>query len=138
MDAKKKILKVLGFPPILLFTSFLVLFLLVSGYVMFVGVESTGPDLEVIEIYGVIREDGGWQPNNITINASEEIVLRVFAVDVPHGFKIPEIELDTGVILAGKHRDLRIRIDEPGTYMFKCIVYCSSEHSEMRGVLIVV
>ncbi len=137
MGAKNKILRALGFPPVLLFTSFFVLFLIVSGYVTFTEVESSKPDLRAIDIYGFIHEDGGWLPGNITINASEEVILRIHAVDVPHGFSIHDLGMDTGTILAGKYRDLRIKIDEPGIYEFKCIVFCSTEHPQMTGYLIV-
>ncbi len=105
------------------------------------GPSSEGPD---VIIHGIIFEDGGWEPAVITetINGSLLVagttyVFRIYSDDTPHGFGIPVLGIETDVILQGQYSDLQISFPSAGNYTFICNIFCSAEHDEMIGTIIV-
>lgn len=105
------------------------------------GPSSGGPD---VIIHGIIFEDGGWDPDLITetvngslLVAGTTYVFRIYSDDTPHGFGIPDLGIETEVILTGQYLDLQISFPSAGNYTFICNIFCSAEHDAMIGTIIV-
>lgn len=105
------------------------------------GLGSGGPD---VIIHGIIFEDGGWDPDVITetINGSLLVagttyVFRIYSDDTPHGFGIPDLGIETDIILPSQYSDLQISFPSAGNYTFICNIFCSAEHDAMIGTIIV-
>jgi cytochrome c oxidase subunit 2 len=75
-------------------------------------------------------------PNEVTIPAGPEVTFYVTAVDVQHGFKIQNTNVNMQIV-PGQVSKLTATFDEPGSYDFICTEYCGSAHAQMYGTLTV-
>lgn len=126
--------------------SVVVIYFLWMGLFLSVLGSGTGPDFGSpdVVIHGIIFEDGNWDPDVISETVDSEslvagvtYIFRIYSDDTVHGFGITELGIDTGIILPGGFVDLQITFPSPGTYIFECTVFCSTEHSAMSGTIIV-
>ncbi len=93
----------------------------------------------VIDIRAAAPENGGFQPDSISVEAGETITLRFYSVDVTHGVAIgPGLGVDLGSIDPGQVKEVTLRFSEAGTYTFYCNTWCSRDHWRMRGVVEVI
>ncbi len=93
----------------------------------------------IIEIEAWTVENGGWNPRRVAVSegeASVNVVLR--SMDTAHSLVIPELGVDSGILKPGEPITLELRTLEYGVYQFYCGVWCSPEHGEMRGTLVIV
>ena len=77
-----------------------------------------------------------YTPNHIVIKAGEAVILELTAIDFTHGFTLPDLHTRADLI-PGKAVQVRLKIDQPGTYDFLCDNFCGNGHEEMNGKLIV-
>lgn len=90
------------------------------------------------EIRAYAPEAGGFSIDYIQVNAGEPVTLRFTSMDVTHGVAIgPGLGIDLGYIEPGKHEEVTLIFDEPGTYTYYCTTWCSPNHWRMRGVIAV-
>lgn len=90
----------------------------------------------VIDIRAAAPEAGGFQPDNIRVEAGETVTLRFHVVDVVHGIAIgPGLGIDLGHIDPGDIAEVTVTFPEAGTYTFYCNTWCSDDHWRMRGVI---
>jgi cytochrome c oxidase subunit 2 len=79
-----------------------------------------------------------FSPSQITIDAGEEVELRLKSDDTSHGFRLVGTDTNVAIPKRGKG-DIAviIRLDQPGRYTFECNRMCGAGHNFMRGELIV-
>jgi len=94
--------------------------------------------VRTIYIYGWTVEDGGWNPGEIIIRSGERVRLVIRSMDMSHGFQIPELGIDAGVIKPGYETVIEVSFERPGEYTFYCSVYSSPLHYKMIGKIVVV
>lgn len=77
-----------------------------------------------------------FEPSEIRVPAGSTVTFYVTSLDVQHGFKI----LDTNInmmVLPGQISTLTTTFEKPGTYNVICHEYCGSLHHTMYGQIIV-
>jgi cytochrome c oxidase subunit II len=84
----------------------------------------------------VVAKKYEFNPSQITVKVGVPVVLELTSADRVHGFSIPELKLKAE-IKPGEITRLPFTPDKPGTYPFKCDVYCGSGHPNMKGELVV-
>jgi len=80
-------------------------------------------------------------PEEIRVPAGSSITFYITSVDVQHGFKVMETNLNM-MILPGQVSTLKATFDKPGTYNMICHEYCGAAsptigHHTMYGRIIV-
>lgn len=123
--------------------------------------QRTTPGLKNFFITASAKELGGFAPHEIKITANDTAKLSFWAVDVVHSFNMPQLGIDK-VLPVGEHAEVTIatqfREDEkeyrylvngksftfdkeegvkPLVLEFKCNRYCSHQHWDMRGEIII-
>jgi len=88
-----------------------------------------------IEIHGVMANEGGWTPGELTAKVSEPINLRLTSDDVMHGFAIGQSNLPSVDVLPGKWTTTTLVFERPGKYTFYCTRWCGPNHWRMRGTI---
>jgi cytochrome c oxidase subunit II len=73
--------------------------------------------------------------NDLVVPAGTNIHLDVQSRDVIHSFWIPKLNGKKDAV-PGRHHDLTVNADEPGTYVGQCTEYCGLSHAYMRQRLI--
>lgn len=77
-----------------------------------------------------------YTPNEITVPAGSTITFYVTSVDVQHGFKLQNTNVNMQII-PGQVSKLTTTFDDPGIYEFVCNEYCGLGHAGMFGRIIV-
>lgn len=91
-----------------------------------------------IEILVRAPERGNWFPNIIYAEDGKEITLLIRNVDtVSHGFYLPAFDIMIEEIKAGEVKEVKFTPDKKGEFTFFCAVWCSDNHMQMRGKLLV-
>ena len=78
-----------------------------------------------------------YDPSKITLKKGVPVILEITALDRDHGFKIPELGIRAD-LKQGQVTRVRIVPGRPGTFEFRCDVFCGSGHEDMSGELVVV
>ena len=78
-----------------------------------------------------------YDPSEITLKKGVPAILEITALDRDHGFKIPELGIRAD-LKQGQVTRVRIVPGRPGTFEFRCDVFCGSGHEDMSGELVVV
>ena len=77
-----------------------------------------------------------FEPNEIRIPAGSTINFYVTSVDVQHGFKLQDTNVNMQIV-PGEVSKLTKTFDDPGEYPYICHEYCGLGHAAMFGTLIV-
>ncbi len=112
--------------------------------------QTANPNVQVIEVTAKKYE---YNPSTIRVKKSTKVELKIHALDKTHGFKISQYPDGSdgkgapGLVFADfqdgwkieKDKDTVIEFtaNEPGTYTFKCSIFCGFGHLHMKGELIV-
>jgi cytochrome c oxidase subunit 2 len=90
------------------------------------------------EKYDVYILSKTWQylPAEITIPAGASVTFYVTSMDVQHGFKIQDTNINVQIV-PGHVSKMTVTFDTPGTYDFICTEYCGAAHGAMAGKVIV-
>jgi len=78
----------------------------------------------------------GYQPSQITLKKGEPVVLVLKSVDVPHGLRFKDLNVD---VKAGKSKTSEISFtpEKTGTFVGHCSVFCGAGHGGMTLTLTV-
>ena len=84
----------------------------------------------------VVAYKYGFSPNPITVKHGEKVILKITAMDVPHGIRIPEFNINQ-VLPIGETRTVEFTAYRRGQFMVHCSVYCGPDHGKQKTRLIV-
>jgi cytochrome c oxidase subunit 2 len=87
------------------------------------------------DVYMVARA-WAFDPRDITVPAGSTITFHITSVDVQHGFKLQDTNVNMQVV-PGHVSTLSVTLDEPGTYPYICHEFCGVGHAAMFGTLTV-
>lgn len=83
-------------------------------------------------------EYGNWDPRTITVPRGQPVRLHIRNIDtVSHGFALPAFDVAVREIKAGTAVTTTFTPDRAGEFLFVCTVWCSEQHLEMTGKLVV-
>lgn len=99
------------------------------------GTGGTG-DGVATKVFDVQAQCFAFNPAQIHVRVGETVLLRVTAIDVQHGFKLPDFGVDV-LIPAGETRACQFVADRAGIFPFYCGVPCGAGCERMVGQLIV-
>ena len=97
------------------------------------GVRRVGPGRYVVTM---LAEAWRFTPNEIRVPAGSTVTFRLTSVDVIHGFRIPNTNINL-MVMPGQVVEATHRFDDPGTYHVFCHEYCGAGHHVMSGRLVV-
>lgn len=94
------------------------------------------------ELIARTPEHGNWYPKTIVVPYGKKVRLLIRNIDtVTHGFSLPafrdQLPRDSIEISAGHTEVVEFVANKKGTFPFMCTVWCSPNHMQMRGELIV-
>lgn len=75
-----------------------------------------------------------FEPSSITVKKGEPVVIEITSSDVPHGFALPDFNVQTEVS-PGKTSPVSFTPDKAGDFTFACNIFCGSGHEEMSGTI---
>jgi len=114
-----------------------------SGETKTVTVVLTPAVVKEFHIEAWIQEKGGFKvqesldSKTITVNQGDTVRLVVTAMDVAHSLVIHDFDVDTDYIAKGKTATVEFTATKSGTFTYDCMIYCSPQHPDMKGTLIV-
>lgn len=77
-----------------------------------------------------------FDPDVITVKKGEKVRLLITAADHDQGIKIDGYDINQA-LKKGETETIEFTADKPGTFSFKCSVYCGHGHGKMKGKLVV-
>lgn len=78
-----------------------------------------------------------YSPSEITVKKGEPIILEIKSLDVAHGLRFRELNLNAKVDKGGS-AELQFTPDKTGDFVGHCSVFCGSGHGSMTLTLHVV
>jgi cytochrome c oxidase subunit 2 len=84
----------------------------------------------------VVAYKYGFSPDPIVVKHGEKVILKIKAMDVPHGIRIPEFNINQ-VLPKGETRTVEFTAYRRGQFMVHCSVYCGPDHGKQKTRLIV-
>lgn len=75
-------------------------------------------------------------PGRIEVNQGDQVVLRLTASDVVHGFYLDGYDVEQRVV-PGVAREIRFTASAAGKFRYRCSVACGAMHPFMIGELVV-
>lgn len=73
-------------------------------------------------------------PPVITAKVGEKVTLTLVGVSGNHGLLAPDLGLDVKVN-EGETVSVELSTDRPGTFPFRCNVFCGEGHKDMTGAI---
>jgi cytochrome c oxidase subunit II len=120
---------------------------------MMVSVRHTSAAQESVQEIEVSAKRFEFTPSEIHVKQGAQVRLKVTATDREHGFEVqvfPESSDKTGdpglkfsvakpsfKLPENETQTIEFTALQPGTYDFKCVVYCGSGHHGMKGTIVV-
>ncbi|HKZ94638.1 MAG TPA: carboxypeptidase regulatory-like domain-containing protein [Candidatus Bathyarchaeia archaeon] len=108
-----------------------------------VTVVLTAAAVKVFNIEAWTQEKGGFKVaesedgKTIIVNQGDIVRLIVKSMDVAHSLALHDFDVDTDYIEKGETITLEFTAIVAGTFTYDCMVYCSPQHSNMKGTLVV-
>lgn len=95
-----------------------------------------------IKEFDMIAKQFTYEPNTITVNKDDMVIINITTEDVPHSFTLPDFgnQEEGGInetLLPEEKVTIEFTADKSGEFVFGCDVACGSGHSDMLGKLIV-
>ena len=112
-----------------------ILCLLAFALVAPLAVRAAAPQETVKEIKMTARKYR-FDPNLITATQGQKVRLIITALDRDHGFELKEYGINQR-LKKGDPTTIEFTADKPGTFTFRCSVFCGLGHPRMKGKLIV-
>jgi cytochrome c oxidase subunit 2 len=78
-----------------------------------------------------------YEPGEITLKKGQPVVLVLKSVDVAHGFRVRELNVDAK-IPAGGQQEVQFTPQKTGNFVAHCSVFCGPDHGSMALKLHVV
>lgn len=82
----------------------------------------------------VTAKRSSYEPENITLKKGQPVVLVIKSVDVAHGLRFNEFNLNAKVPKGGS-TELKFTPDKAGDFVGHCSVFCGSGHGGMTLTL---
>ena len=117
-------------------TLFLITMLISMAPPAFSSQKPANPVEQNPETIDIIARRYAFKPSTIQICAGKPVILRFKSVDTNHGFQIKKLKINVK-LKKKKMVTVKLKVDKPGVYYFRCSVYCGKGHKRMRGKLIV-
>jgi cytochrome c oxidase subunit 2 len=122
-------------------TFFLVMFVswphaIDSAETDFKGLVLSGKLEDGIRVIEVVAYKYGFFPNPIVVKHGERVKLIMTAMDVRHGFYVPEFNVNEVLPRRGT-RTVEFVAYRKGQFMVHCSVYCGPDHGKQKTRLIV-
>jgi heme/copper-type cytochrome/quinol oxidase subunit 2 len=117
----------------------LILFATVGTVIAVFSVEKLRRDkLYTAELIARAPENGNWYPNQLKVEYGKEVTLYIRNIEtVSHGFALPAFQVAVKEIKAGTVEVVKFTPNKRGRFPFMCTVWCSENHHDMRGELVV-
>lgn len=96
---------------------------------------AVGPPVDGARTIAVTADDFGFDPDEITVGAGEDVAIALTSVDIVHDLTVDELGYQV-VARRGDTEELGLRADEPGTYTYYCSIP-GHRSAGMEGSLIV-
>ena len=112
-------------------TSFLLLLLLLPSRTparFFTAESSTSISARHIE---VTATRFSFEPSTVTLKKGEPVVLILKSLDVPHGLRVRELDIDVKAS-RGSTAELRFTPQAAGEFVGHCSVFCGAGHGSMQ------
>lgn len=111
--------------------------------------------VEPAQVFEITARKYEFTPNEIHVKKGSRVQLKIRALDRTHGFRLalyPEGAAESGPlglrfdregsqdnwkVEKGQERLVEFVAERPGTYRFKCSVFCGLGHRGMKGALVV-
>ena len=93
-----------------------------------------------VELIARSPNNGNWYPKELKVPYGKKIKLRIRNIEtVSHGFALPDFDTEpsSSEIKAGEVAEVTFSADKRGSFPFMCTVWCSEEHMQMNGELLV-
>ncbi len=111
-------------------TVIIVIVIAVLFVVVFAYSNSTSKKPKEIKEFTIQAFRFGYSPDTISVNKGDKVRLNINNTDVPHGIRIPELNIKD-------ENRLEFTADKAGQFDWYCLVPCGSGHMQMKGKLIV-
>jgi cytochrome c oxidase subunit 2 len=85
----------------------------------------------------VTAKQFAFEPSEITVKKGQPVILVIKSVDVAHGLRFRDLNLDAKVSKGGS-AELQFTPDKTGDFVGHCSVFCGSGHGSMMLTLHVV
>jgi len=134
------------------FLAFLAAVVMAAGMMMISALHTSAAQESVQEIE-VSAKRFEFTPSEIHVKQGAQVRLKVTATDREHGFEVqvfPEgsdktgdpglkfsVEKPSFKLPESETHTIEFTALQPGTYDFKCVVYCGSGHHGMKGTIVV-
>ena len=89
-----------------------------------------------IKEFNVVAKQWEFIPKVITVKKGDTVRLNLKSIDVTHGFKLDEYNINKRLD-SGQEATVEFIADKAGEFTFFCNVPCGEGHKEMTGTLIV-
>ena len=96
----------------------------------------TASDASETKEFNIVARQWNFNPDTITVNEGDTVVLNIESIDVTHGFAISAFGINER-LSPGNNVRVEFVADRKGSFSFFCTVQCGSGHTRMRGTLIV-
>ncbi|MDP3640784.1 MAG: cupredoxin domain-containing protein [Nanoarchaeota archaeon] len=97
---------------------------------------SNNPLQGAVQEFKITAKQFAFEPETIEIHKGDRVRLIVTSLDLPHGFSILEYGINER-LNPGEPVAIEFTADQEGEFTMFCSLYCGSEHSEMKGKMIV-
>lgn len=98
------------------------------------GVRQVGEnEYEVV----MIAQAWEWVPNRVEIPAGSHVTFKVTSVDVIHGFRVPDTDLNA-MVIPGQITEVDVDFDEARDFTLLCHEYCGIGHHRMGADIVIV
>lgn len=91
---------------------------------------------EEVRTFEVKAEDYKFNPDTITVNKGDKVIIKAIAIDKDHGFGIKEFNINQD-LPKGKWVTIEFTADKVGEFTIRCTKFCGWKHFWMSGKLIV-
>ena len=89
-----------------------------------------------VKTFSVTAKQFAFDPNVITVNKGDHVILKIKSLDVTHGFALPDFGVNVP-LTPGDEKTVEFDATKSGEFGFFCSVVCGSGHKDMTGTLIV-
>lgn len=80
----------------------------------------------------------GFDPNTITVNKGDKVIIHLINKDLPHGLNLDEFDVHIAPAPKGEVRTVEFIADKVGTFFYFCNnPYCGEGHNRQIGKFIV-
>ena len=94
--------------------------------------------LYTVEVIARAPNNGNWYPKKVHLPYGREAAILIRNIEtVSHGFAIPDLNVAVKEIKAGEVAVVKFTPQRRGAFPFMCTVWCSDEHLNMRGEIVV-